>query len=79
MLAYGDQVSKKPEGQKYANPVVFEVPFTVAAPADKDTRKVSATVDAKMTFFICTAEICARQQKQVSVPVQVCRGQSSSC
>jgi hypothetical protein len=88
-LAYADQVSQKAAGQTYANPVVFEVPFTVAAPAEaKDAPKpakdakaapITATIDAKMTFFICTAEICSRQQKQVSLPVQVCRGSGSSC
>lgn len=88
-LAYADQVSKKPSGQKYANPVVFEVPFTVSLPPeDKAARPakpgakappITATVDAKMTFFVCTAEICSRQQKEVSLPVQVCRGQAGTC
>jgi len=85
-LLYADQVSKKPEGQKYANPVVFEVPFTVGLPqGDKPARAgekappISATVDAKMTFFVCTDQICSRQQKQVSLPVQVCRGSAASC
>lgn len=68
-LAYKDQVSKKADGQKYADPVVFEVPFS-ADPAA--TAPGAATLQAKMTFFVCTDQICARQQKTVSVPVQVC-------
>ena len=70
-LAYADQVSKKPAGEKYANPVVFEVPFTVDAAA-----KAPAAVNAKMTFFVCTEQICSRQQKEVSLPVQVCGGKT---
>ncbi|HEY8207550.1 MAG TPA: protein-disulfide reductase DsbD domain-containing protein [Myxococcaceae bacterium] len=82
-LAYPDQVSKKPADQKYANPVVFEVPFAVDVPADAKadpkSKSVSAAVKAKMTFFVCTEQICSRQQKEVSLPVQVCRGSASSC
>jgi len=85
-LKYADQVSKKPEGEQYVNPVVFEVPFTVALPeGEKPSRPgekappISATVDAKMTFFVCIAELCSRQQKQVSLPVQACRGSAASC
>jgi len=74
-LVYADQVSQKAPGQKYANPVVFEVPFSVAAKAPP----ITATVDAKMTFFVCTADICARQQQQVSLPVKVCRGRAGTC
>jgi hypothetical protein len=73
-LAYADQVSKKPAGEKYANPVVFEVPFTVDAPAKAVA--IPAAVNAKMTFFVCTADICSRQQKEVSLPVQVCGGKT---
>jgi hypothetical protein len=42
----------------------FEVPFTADAAG-------KASVDAKLTFFICTEKICSRQQKTVSVPVDV--------
>src|SRR3954468_2435952 len=64
-LAYPDQVSKKPAGQKYANPVVFEVPFAVEVPGDAKAKSVSAAVTAKMTFFVCTEQLCSRQQKEV--------------
>jgi hypothetical protein len=67
-LTYKDQVSKKAEGQKYPDPVVFEVPFR----ADPAAAVPAATVEAKLTFFVCTDQICARQQKTVSLPVQVC-------
>jgi hypothetical protein len=78
-LAYPDQVSKKPADQKYANPVVFEVPFAVEVPADAKVKSVSAAVNVKMTFFVCTEQLCSRQQKEVSLPVQVCRGSAASC
>ena len=29
------------------------------------------TVEAKLTFFICTEQLCARQKKTISVPVEV--------
>lgn len=62
-LGREDSVSKKAQGQAFVDPR-FEVPFT-AASAGK------GSVDAKLTFFICTEKICARQQKTVSVPVEV--------
>ena len=65
-LGRADSVAKKAEGQKYANPR-FEVPFSAPAAG-------KGSVDAKVTFFICTDKICARQQKQVSVPVEVTGG-----
>lgn len=63
-LTREDSVSKKAEGQAFTDPR-FEVPFTAAAAAGK------GTVDAKLTFFICTEKICARQQKTFSLPVEV--------
>jgi hypothetical protein len=62
-LGREDSVAKKAEGQAFVDPR-FEVPFT-AAVAGK------GTVDAKLTFFICTEKICARQQKTFSLPVEV--------
>ncbi len=62
-LVLADSVAKKAEGQKWVDPR-FEVPFTAAAAG-------KGTVDAKLTFFICTEKICARQQKILSVPVEV--------
>jgi hypothetical protein len=62
-LTAADSVSKKAEGKEYVDPR-FEVPFTVATAG-------KTTVDAKMTFFICTDKVCARQQKTLSVPVEV--------
>ena len=62
-LTREDSVAKKAEGQAFADPR-FEVPFTAAAAG-------KGTVDAKLTFFICTEKICARQQKTFSVPVEV--------
>lgn len=62
-LVLADSVAKKAEGQQWVDPR-FEVPFTAAAAG-------KGTVDAKLTFFICTEKICARQQKTFSVPVEV--------
>ena len=62
-LSLSDSVAKKAEGQEFADPR-FEVPFTAAAAG-------KGSVDAKLTFFICTEKICARQQKTFSLPVEV--------
>ncbi len=62
-LGREDSVAKKAAGQEFVDPR-FEVPFTTAAAG-------KGTVDAKLLFFICTEKICARQQKTVSLPVEV--------
>ncbi|MEW5740798.1 MAG: hypothetical protein AB1938_17855 [Myxococcota bacterium] len=62
-LAYADSLAKKGEGEKSPPDPRFEVAFT--APKGK------ATVEAKLTFFICTDKICARQTKSLSLPVEV--------
>jgi Disulphide bond corrector protein DsbC len=62
-LTLSDSVAKKAQGQTYANPR-FEVPMTAEAAG-------KGGVDGKLTFFICTEQICARQQKTISVPVEV--------
>ena len=62
-LGREDSVAKKAAGQEFADPR-FEVPFTTTAAG-------KGSVDAKLLFFICTEKICARQQKTVSLPVEV--------
>jgi hypothetical protein len=62
-LSLADSVGKKAEGQAYTEPR-FEVPFTASEAG-------TGAVDAKLTFFICTDTLCARQQRTLSVPVQV--------
>jgi hypothetical protein len=42
----------------------FEVPFTPSTQGP-------TTVEAKMTFFICTEKLCSRQTKNLSFPVEV--------
>jgi len=42
----------------------FEVPFTASS-------KGKATVEAKLTFFVCTETLCSRQQKTLTLPVTV--------
>jgi len=62
-LVYGDSVRKPSASVKYPDPR-FEVPLAVQG-------KGPGAVEAKMTFFVCTAELCLRQQKTLSVPVTV--------
>lgn len=62
VLGRGDaKAVPKPDGA--ADPR-FEVPLTAAA-------KGQGAVEAKLTFFVCTETLCARQQKALSVPVTV--------
>jgi hypothetical protein len=42
----------------------FEVPFSPESPGQ-------GSIDAKVTFFICTDKICSRQQKAITLPVDV--------
>jgi hypothetical protein len=62
-LSYGDSTRKKSEAMKYPDPR-FEVPIAAGTPG-------SGAVEAKLTFFVCTADLCLRQQKTYSVPVTV--------
>lgn len=64
-LTLADSVAKKEvdAGKSVPDPR-FEVGFTAAG-------KGKVTVDAKLTFFICTDKICARQTKSLSLPVDV--------
>lgn len=63
-LTLADSLNQKKEGETvYPNPR-FEVPFT-------PTAQGPTTLEAKMTFFICTEKLCARQTKKLSLPVDV--------
>lgn len=62
-LALTDSVAKKAAGQTFVDPR-FEVPFKASAAG-------KGTLDAKLTFFICSEQLCARQQKTFSIPVEV--------
>jgi len=62
-LVYADSVRKPSATVKYPDPR-FEVPLAASG-------KGTGTVEAKVTFFICTADACLRQQKSLSVPVAV--------
>lgn len=61
-LTLKDSVATNDRKDKKTADPRFEVPFD--ASADK------GSVDAKATFFICTKNICARQQKALSVPFE---------
>jgi hypothetical protein len=63
-LTLADSLNKKKDGEtNYPDPR-FEVPFT-------PTAQGPTTVEAKMTFFICTEKLCSRQTKNLSLPVEV--------
>jgi hypothetical protein len=62
-LRYQDSVAKKTADKAYPDPR-FEIPFTAQARGE-------GSVDAKMTFFVCSADLCSRQQKTVTIPVTV--------
>ncbi|MET0406384.1 MAG: hypothetical protein ABW123_28450 [Cystobacter sp.] len=62
-LALKDSVGKKAAGEDFAAPR-FEVPLKAEAVG-------KGTVEARLTFFICTEQLCARQKKTLSVPVEV--------
>lgn len=63
-VTLADSLVKKVEGSaEYPDPK-FEVGFTPSGAG-------KANVEAKMTFFICTDKICARQTKTLSFPVTV--------
>ena len=63
-LTLADSLNPKKDGEaNYPNPR-FEVPFTPTAHGP-------ATLEAKMTFFICTEKLCSRQVKNLTLPVEV--------
>ena len=63
-LTLADSLNPKKAGEiNYPDPR-FEVPFTPTAHG-------ASTVEAKMTFFICTEKQCSRQTKNLSFPVEV--------
>jgi hypothetical protein len=63
-LTLADSLNQKKDGEaNYPNPR-FEVPFTPTAHGP-------ATLEAKMTFFICTEKLCSRQVKNLTLPVEV--------
>ncbi len=63
-VTLADSLVKKPEGSTEFPDPKFEVGFMPAGAG-------KASVDAKMTFFICTEKVCARQTKNLSFPVTV--------
>lgn len=63
-LTIADSVVKKKDGEAAVPDPRFEVGF---AP----TAQGSTSIDAKMTFFICTEKLCLRQTKTLTVPVSV--------
>jgi len=62
-LALADAVEKRTVPDGVADPR-FEIPFVA-------TSAGQGALEARLTFFICTEKICARQQKTLSVPVLV--------
>ena len=62
-LSQHDSVARKQPGQAHVDPR-FEVPFTAASAG-------SATLDAKLTFFLCMEDRCERKERALSLPVEV--------
>ena len=62
-LALKDSVDKKVEGKDFVD-VRFEVPF-------KATAAGKGALEAKLSFFICSEQLCALQKKTFSLPVEV--------
>ncbi len=63
-LTLADAVNpKKADDSTFPDPR-FEIPFTPTAHGP-------TTVEAKMTFFICSEKQCTRQMKTLSFPVEV--------
>ncbi|MDQ3265795.1 MAG: hypothetical protein M3Y59_19430 [Myxococcota bacterium] len=62
-LTLADSLEKPTPGQKYPNPR-FEAVYTAVTPGQ-------GTLDANLTFFICTDTLCARQVKKLSVPLTI--------
>jgi len=61
-LTLADSLEKKSDKVQYPDPR-FEVGFQPSG--------AKASIEAKMTFFICTEKVCARQTKTLSFPVTV--------
>lgn len=57
-LTLADSLNPKTEDPR------FEVPFTPTAHGQ-------SSVEAKVTFFICTEKLCSRQVKALTFPVEV--------
>lgn len=62
-LGREDSVARAQPGKPHADPR-FEVPFAAASPG-------KTTLDAKLTFFLCREERCERQERSLSLPVEV--------
>ncbi len=62
-LTLKDSTAKKGDSHELTAPT-FEVAFAAQKPG-------KASMEAKMTFFICTDKLCARQQKTLTFPVDV--------
>lgn len=62
-LGYKDQMGTRRPGQEYPDPR-FEIALSGAAPA-------KGQIDAKLSFFVCTDKLCAKQSRTLAVPVEV--------
>lgn len=54
----------RPDLKMQGTEATFEVPFSTSAAGP-------AEIDAQLSFFICTDQICARQQRSAKLPVSV--------
>ena len=67
-LTLKDSVAKNTRTDKKTADPRFEVPFEPSAE--------KGSVEMKATFFICTKNICARQQKNLSLPFETVAAKS---
>ncbi len=63
-VTLADSLNKKDKEAKVYPDPRFEIGFTPATQG-------KTTVDARMTFFICTESLCSRQTKKLTLPVDV--------
>jgi len=62
-LSHADSVAKKAPGQQFADPR-FEAAFDAPKPG-------AAKMEAKVTVFICTENLCNKYEQTLSVPLEV--------
>lgn len=63
-VTLADSLTKKTADEKNTPDPRFEVGFSAGA-------KGKTTVEARMTFFICSETLCSRQIKNLTLPVEV--------
>ncbi len=63
-VALSKSTLSRPDMKMDGTAATFEVPFT-------GTEAGKGTIEAKLSFFICTDKMCSKQQRTASLPVTV--------